>query len=262
MTFRSLAISIGAAALAATTPAQATTLIPAVFNFTSNNSNINNGVVDGNARQYFATSPDVGPFNLRVTAWSLETVNGVTYVRDSKLMVYSGGLGIISGDDGTGSNNRHTIDNHTRKDFLILQFDRNVQLTSATFNTYGINGGTRDSDAEIKYGWMSGGLDWNDSLQFLNNENVSALNALFAGNHTSNGPAGSNSTRNPDPGRHNGDIWVIGAAFNNPDSKFDGFKLASLSVIPEPGTWALLIMGFGLVGGAIRRRADRATAIA
>jgi hypothetical protein len=27
-------------------------------------------------------------------------------------------------------------------------------------------------------------------------------------------------------------------------------------VIPEPGTWAMLIVGFGLVGFAMRRRSD------
>lgn len=32
--------------------------------------------------------------------------------------------------------------------------------------------------------------------------------------------------------------------------------------IPEPGTWALLIAGFGLVGSALRRRARRAEGVA
>ena len=41
---------------------------------------------------------------------------------------------------------------------------------------------------------------------------------------------------------------------NNEES--DGFSLRSLSVaaVPEPGTWALLILGFGTVGGALRRQ--------
>jgi hypothetical protein len=33
------------------------------------------------------------------------------------------------------------------------------------------------------------------------------------------------------------------------------FKLLSLGAVPEPGTWAMLIVGFGLVGAAQRRRA-------
>jgi hypothetical protein len=32
------------------------------------------------------------------------------------------------------------------------------------------------------------------------------------------------------------------------------FDLASGSAVPEPGTWALMILGFGAVGGALRGR--------
>jgi hypothetical protein len=34
---------------------------------------------------------------------------------------------------------------------------------------------------------------------------------------------------------------------------------AEALVIPEPGTWAMLIAGFGLMDAAVRRRADRLT---
>jgi hypothetical protein len=30
--------------------------------------------------------------------------------------------------------------------------------------------------------------------------------------------------------------------------------------VPEPASWAMLIVGFGLIGAARRRRRDRATA--
>lgn len=33
-----------------------------------------------------------------------------------------------------------------------------------------------------------------------------------------------------------------------------GEKLAAVSAVPEPGTWALMIAGFGLMGSALRRR--------
>jgi hypothetical protein len=31
--------------------------------------------------------------------------------------------------------------------------------------------------------------------------------------------------------------------------------------VPEPGTWAMMILGFGLIGWQIRRRAPRSIAL-
>lgn len=252
---KTLKIAAGAALLIAAMPAKAATLIPAVFNFTTG-SNYN--VQDGNARIFTATSPTLGTFRVRVTGWSLERVNGTTYIRDSKLMVYSGGLGVISGDDDGGSNNQHTIDNSERRDFIILQFDKHVRPISATFNTYSVNGYARDSDATLDYGTSP--LDWTDSLAFLNNANVSALDALFGGTaFTSLSPnnMGNSNTRAINPGEFIGDIWMIGSDFTNADRKIDGFKLTNLAVVPEPATWAMMIGGFGLVGAALRHRRRR-----
>lgn len=35
---------------------------------------------------------------------------------------------------------------------------------------------------------------------------------------------------------------------------FDNVTLADTTAVPEPASWALMIVGFGLVGGAVRRR--------
>jgi hypothetical protein len=242
--------AVVAAAFATTYTAPASAKTPAVFDFTvGSNSNIS----DGNARIFTATSPDLGLFRVRATGWSLETVSGVTYVRDSKLMVYSGGLGVTSGDDQNGADNQHTIDNDKRKDFIILQFDKPVALINATFNTFSVRGQAKDSDATIKYGWSD--LSWNSALS-LDNKNVSFLNALFDGTYTSLSPSnnGASNTRNINPNIHWGDIWLIGADFTNADHKIDGFKITNLAVIPEPATWAMMIAGFGFVGAVARRR--------
>ena len=37
--------------------------------------------------------------------------------------------------------------------------------------------------------------------------------------------------------------------------------IASTSAVPEPATWAMMIAGFGLVGGMMRRRAPRVAAV-
>lgn len=255
MNLKSFASSVGVVAISmitANAPSQAASVIPAVFDFTVGS---NNYVSDGNSRVYTATSSQLGTYKVRVTGWSLEKVGNTTYVRDSKLMVYDGGLGVISGDDNGGNSNQHTIDNEGRKDFILLQFDRNVQLTTATFNTYSVLGGTRDSDATLQYGSTS--VAWNTGLN-INDKNVSVLNALFDGSYSSLGPSNSNSTRNVNPDLFTGNLWLIGADFTNSDRKIDGFKLASLAVVPEPATWAMMIGGFGLVGGALRRRSAAA----
>ncbi len=47
-------------------------------------------------------------------------------------------------------------------------------------------------------------------------------------------------------------------ALNNADGKIDGFKFKNLivssSAVPEPATWAMMILGFGMVGSGMRRR--------
>ena len=43
--------------------------------------------------------------------------------------------------------------------------------------------------------------------------------------------------------------------FNFHNSAFPGGEIrGNLSAVPEPASWALMVVGFGLVGGAVRRR--------
>ena len=52
--------------------------------------------------------------------------------------------------------------------------------------------------------------------------------------------------------------------FGNNNDSADGYRLDSvtLGAVPEPGTWALLIGGFGLAGSALRRRRSLDAAVA
>lgn len=233
---------------------------PAIFDFTVgwNSNNINN-VANGNARIFHATSPDLGAYSVRATAWTLKTSDNKVYA--SKLMVYDGGLGVISSlsnDDAGGANGKHQIDNHVNKDFVLLQFSRQVKLTGAVFNAYDLSG-TKDSDAIIRYG-TTPAFDWQSNLG-LAGKLKSQVEAMLPGSLTSYTTTSSSRVATLNPDRYSGDLWLIGPAWSNPDSRVDAFKISHLAVIPEPATWAMMIGGFGLVGTAARRR-KRADAIA
>jgi hypothetical protein len=62
-----------------------------------------------------------------------------------------------------------------------------------------------------------------------------------------------------DPTAGRGELLAISA---NDRRGFDviGWNLAQANAVPEPGTWMMMLMGFGLVGGTLRRR--RSTQIA
>ena len=268
MALSAVRLAAGAILLGAASPASAAYVFNgtevAIFNFTTGN---NNNLQDGNARFYSATSPDFGTVQVRVTGWSLEKVyagkdkygNAVytNYVRDSKLAVYSGGLGIISGDDDGGSYNQHTSDNEGRKDFFLFQFNAPVAFIGAGFNTYSVLGKTKDSDATIKYGFNYS-APWNCSKGACGDLNLdgkteSYMNSLFDGTFESLGTSASGH-RQFSPDIYWGNTWIIGSSFVNKDGKIDGFKLSNLAVVPEPATWLMMISGFGLLGGALRRQ--------
>src|SRR5690606_5070816 len=72
-------------------------------------------------------------------------------------------------------------------------------------------------------------------------------------------PESGDDVRNINPQAYTSNLWLIGASFNNPDSKRDGFKLEKLTysttpAVPEPATWLMMILGFGLVGGVMRAK--------
>lgn len=45
---------------------------------------------------------------------------------------------------------------------------------------------------------------------------------------------------------------------DNQTVAFDNFEFGDLTAVPEPGTWALMIVGFGMAGMSLRRRTVRA----
>lgn len=54
-----------------------------------------------------------------------------------------------------------------------------------------------------------------------------------------------------------GDITKFTFRNQSAEAQFDNITLLS-SAVPEPATWAMMISGFGLIGGTLRRRAPKA----
>ena len=243
--------ALAAAAIGLAVPASAATLV-----FTG-------GTASGSNGRIFTAGTGADAIRVRVSAW---TANGSS-ISASTLGVYSGGLGVTNSVEGTGGGNSHTVDNLNRIDFLIFQFDKKVVLGNATFNAFQQTGyNYTDTDATI--GWGTTATAWNSQISLAN---TAALNALLPGGNRygsgNNGTQGSN-TRNIDPLLYSGNVWMISAATAgfNPDGRIDSFKLNDLVYttkmpVPEPATWMMMIVGFGLIGSAIRRRREGTAAL-
>lgn len=244
----SVSAAMCALALSGTVAVSSASAAPFVFGLTGSSGTSG---VDGNARTFSATQGGT-TINVRVTGWSLSSPTSGGIVQDSFLGAYSSGLGVTSGDE-TGAGNTHIADNQNRYDFFIFQFDRAVQLESGTFTPFTIGNGP-DTDATVGFGTTN--LAWN-AQPALNNQSFATLSGLFNGGYSTLTGGGSTNTRMLNPAANSGNIWLVGAAFNNADGKIDGFKFKDLSVnsaVPEPATWAMMIIGFGMVGSAMRRR--------
>ncbi len=214
-----------------------------------------------------------GTVNVRVSAWSIAPNN---VIRQASLGMWEYGLGVQhsswnpSGPANYGADGHHTVDNSGWTDFLVFQFDQAVELENGFF--WSDWDGLHDTDATIGYGDFAS--PYNQALN-LNNQNISALSGFSqylsldnSGDETQCNRGRctdvlDSSYRNINPEGNVGNFWLVGAAFTNPDKHVDGFKLKKLTydiptppppAVPEPGTWLMMILGFGLIGGFMRRR--------
>ncbi|KQU49620.1 hypothetical protein ASG67_10850 [Sphingomonas sp. Leaf339] len=257
-----LKISLAASVFFAATSANATTFV-----FDTTKAGTGSTGTTGNSMTYTAKT-GAETLSMKATGWNLAQATGsfwgFTYglgynvVGASQLTSYSAGLGVVSPGD-SASNATHTIDNAGRTDFVLLQFSQPVTLKSAALNTFSIDGGSPDADATIGWGSTTGA--WDQSLP-LNGTTQSAFNSYLTGTAASSGT--TSGTRTLNLGAVTGNLWMISAAQLNPDCLVDGFKLAGLTVntvsaVPEPATWAMMLVGFGMVGAATRVRRRKTT---
>lgn len=207
------------------------------------------------------TATDDASLKVVISAWQAnQSTNAII---SAALGAYGGGFGVTGVNDQSGANNLHQIDNAGGyTDFIMLQFSRAVQLTSASLNVYGI-GSSTDSDLSfLNLGALIGPqAQWNAGL------NLAA--APFGTNDTSlwtqqDGTGARTAALNTSAFSQ---VWLISAAQLPANDRDDGFKLSQLVVkatpaVPEPATWAMLIMGFGAIGANLRRRKAGGMAIA
>lgn len=194
----------------------------------------------GNVRT-FSVPNGSGTINGQATGWS---VNSSGLIQRASLGRWDGGLGVIYGSN----DNSHTVDNSGRVDFVIFQFSQAIDLNRILLSAYG------DTDATLRYGNVGG--TWNTNPGLHN----TAFASLLARTPNSFGAPSGSSTgwRNVNVGNATANWWVISAASPNPDRYADYFKIKALdftaSVVPEPSTWMMMILGVGVIGATLRRR--------
>lgn len=235
----------GLAALWLGTPVLAA---PVVYTFNTTGNSAVNGAY-GNSLNFNAAG---GGLSLQVSGWqSSQTTNDIT---KAYLGAYSTGLGVTGVNDAKGASNYHQIDNASGyTDFVLLEFSRAVSLTGLTLNSYTL-GNAHGKDNDLAFLNASGLGNPNLSVYDTIPSAWAARNGTGLNGYLPIGAAGA-STK-----------WLVGAAFIPTNDRDDGFKIAAVKVtelvpsVPEPATWAMMLLGFGAVGGALRlRRRSAAT---
>ncbi|GAA3721730.1 hypothetical protein GCM10022268_32420 [Sphingomonas cynarae] len=264
-------------AVLAAAPASATD-----FTFDLRNDGIGTPAVAwGNSFLYQATASSGEKLDVMVSGWSRQ-FNGS--IKQGAVASWDpNGLGIYQQGESTAGA-LHQIDNVNGWEFLSFQFSKAVTLTSGVFNAYtlaktdaygapitNLSGQVvyrdyRDNDAFL--GWGNTAASWNSNLGLQNYNQATVFGSLSGSTNTS-----SNGTAAQTFNLMNavGNTWLIGASINGPDNLNDAFKLAGLTVqtagssvvspVPEPATWAMMLVGFGMVAGAARYR-RRSTKVA
>ena len=218
---------VAAATIGAIAPAHALDFV-----FTTSSSSALYGTASNSI-----TLPSVGGVTVTATAWSAPLLSSTPNA--AYLGRYDKGLGVTNSAEGTGTGNKHTIDNLDGYDFVRLVFSQAVNLTGLIKTNFDINGQT-DGDYWFSYGTVAG-----DATSFANWSSIVARGA----DRDSNAATSTTQFSN---------VWYIGAA--RTAEKNDGFKLGTVKAnvqqaVPEPATWLMMILGFGAIGTVVRKRA-------
>lgn len=229
-------------------PAQAASVVK---NFDLTGSMADNGPY-GNALKFSANNDS--SLQVKVTGW--QSGQFTNRINSAYVGAYGAGIGVTGRIDLGGVGAFHQIDNaFGYTDFLLLQFNRAVTLSSALLNVYQMVGvAGRDSDLAF---YNAGGIT---TTAWDSNIDLSIYSTLPSTWTTVEGGSASGDRTIGATGAST--KWLLGAAFLPVGDRDDGFKIQSLSVsevaaVPEPASWALMIVGFAAVGMSLRRRTSR-----
>lgn len=262
---KSLFRAIAAIALAAFAPttAQAVTVYSS-YNFDFSEDFVV-GALDettsGNSIVFRSTSDPL--LKVKATAWSIDKGdpgNGDDVVNKATLQLWNGGLGVKNMYESDTSPS-HSIDNSGLVDFVMLQFDYDVDVNNIT--TGWVSG---DQDASMRVG-KGNPFNWDASLGLDGKKVFGSTGSVELSDYVNmassldsrvdNGSSGTPGTRGVNGGNKHGMIWLLGALYGSDNNDF--FKLDMLNVtvfptVPEPSTWMTMILGFGFIGSMMRRR--------
>lgn len=193
---------------------------------------------------YFKPTTAGSTLQLRVTGWQADQNNAIN---SAWVGAYSPGLGVTGVGDYQGDYGYHQIDNAGgRTDFLLLQFNAPVFLNSLLLNSFTLGSASgKDNDLAI-YAANIPEASWNQAIDLTKYSTVPSTWTTIAGS----GGNGVITTGVNLASRQ----WLVGAAFNSGGN--DGFKIAAITTtpVPEPTSWAMMIVGLGMVGFALRSR--------
>lgn len=146
---------------------------------------------------------------------------------------------------GEAANECNQVDANGPNEMLRLVMSEGVSMFTATFDMV-------DPDDTLKlYGVTSDG-----KLEHL------GYGGIFDGPGTSMGLSGLTGEWLSGSGNNNKYVVTLNTGrytefwFGNNNDVNDGYRLDSIAIgaVPEPGTWALMIGGFGMAGATLRRR--------
>ena len=142
--------------------------------------------------------------------------------------IYDSSLGVLSGIAAPPPG--------TTTDYLAIQKGGSATLTTPGIKELSVYIGSPDSYNSITFIGTGG-------------YNVTLTGAqLAAGAFNGNQSVGRRMTYNF------GSQVVTQVVFSSSGNSFELDNIAVASAVPEPATWAMMIVGFGVAGGALRRR--------